>query len=100
VTGRRRFGTGSSKATNIQQYPYYLKNGSLKSFNGTAFEVDNVTTAPPFKAGEVIMYRDPTTTRAVSAKPGNILLDSVECAGRDHWFRHAQSGGVRRIEFR
>ena len=50
----------SSKATNIQQYPYYLKNGSSKSFNGTAFEVDNVTTAPPFKAGEVIMYRDPT----------------------------------------
>jgi hypothetical protein len=50
----------SSRATNIQQFPYYYKTGSVKTFNGTAYEVDNVTTAPPFKAGEVIMYRDPT----------------------------------------
>lgn len=50
----------SSKATNIQQYPYYYKNGSLKTFNGVAYMVDNVTTDPPFRAGEVILYRDPT----------------------------------------
>jgi hypothetical protein len=49
----------SSKATNIQQYPYYYKSGSLKTFNGTAYMVDNVTTDPPFRAGEVILYRDP-----------------------------------------
>jgi len=50
----------SSKATNTQQYPYYYKNGSLKTFNGIAYMVDNVTTDPPFRAGEVILYRDPT----------------------------------------
>jgi Protein of unknown function (DUF1329) len=50
----------SSKATNIQQYPYYYQNGSVKAFDGTAYMVDNVTTDPPFRAGEVILYRDPT----------------------------------------
>jgi Protein of unknown function (DUF1329) len=50
----------SSKATNTQQYPYYYKGGSAKTFAGTAFMVDNVTTDPPFRAGEVILYRDPT----------------------------------------
>jgi hypothetical protein len=50
----------SSKATNTQQYPYYYKGGSARSFAGTAFMVDNVTTDPPFRAGEVILYRDPT----------------------------------------
>lgn len=50
----------SSRAHNIQQYPYYYKNGTLDGFHGEAYMVDNVTTDPPFKAGEVILYRDPT----------------------------------------
>lgn len=41
------------------QWPYYFKDGSLEKTNGDYWYVMNVTVAPPFKAGETIMFRDP-----------------------------------------
>jgi hypothetical protein len=63
----------SSRARNIQQSPYYLRNGSLQKFDGDAYMVDNVTTDPPFKAGEVILYRDPTDYSANSRQAWQYL---------------------------
>jgi|SRR5882724_523944 len=63
----------SSRAKNVQQYPYYYKDGTLQTFTGDAYMVDNITTDPPFKAGEVVMYRDPTDYAANSRQAWQYL---------------------------
>lgn len=40
------------------QYPYYYKDGSAESWNGEYFLQRFSTIAPPFKAGESLVFRD------------------------------------------
>lgn len=49
----------ASQTDEWHQYPYYFKDSSLDKFNGDYWLVAQVATAPPFKAGEQILMRDP-----------------------------------------
>lgn len=49
----------ASQVDEWHQQPYYFKDGSLENFNGDFWHVAQVATAPPFKAGEQILMRDP-----------------------------------------
>jgi len=40
------------------QYPYYYKDGSADKWSGEYFLMRFATTAPPFKAGESLVFRD------------------------------------------
>lgn len=41
-----------------RQYPYYAKDGSLEKWTGEFVLARFITTAPPFKAGESLVFRD------------------------------------------
>lgn len=43
---------------NEESFPYYFRSGSTDSFNGEYWHIYQVTTAPPYKAGETILIRD------------------------------------------
>ena len=47
------------EAENYQQYPYYFKDVPMDKWNGDYWHFRQVQTAPPFKAGETILIRDP-----------------------------------------
>lgn len=40
------------------QFPYYYKDGSAEKWNGEYFYLRMTTNAPPFKAGESLVFRD------------------------------------------
>jgi hypothetical protein len=47
------------EAENYQQYPYYFKDVPMDKWNGDFWHFRQVQTAPPFKAGETMLIRDP-----------------------------------------
>lgn len=47
------------EARDDQQFPYYDKDGSLETFQGDYWLLHQWQLAPPFKAGEQILLRDP-----------------------------------------
>lgn len=53
--GQRTLATMNDQAN---QYPYYYKDGSPQTWNGEYYLQRFSTTAPPFKAGESLVFRD------------------------------------------
>jgi hypothetical protein len=53
--GTRTLATMNDQAN---QYPYYYKDGSAYKWNGEYFLMRFATVAPPFKAGESLVFRD------------------------------------------
>jgi hypothetical protein len=47
------------EAEQYEQYPYYMNNIPMEKWNGEFLLFRQVQTAPPFKAGETILVRDP-----------------------------------------
>ena len=48
----------ATAATDIAQYPYYRKGGSLDKFDGNYWQALQTTDAPPFRAGEALLIRE------------------------------------------
>lgn len=47
------------EAENFQQWPYYYKDVPIDKWNGYYWYLRQLSTAPPFKAGECILIKDP-----------------------------------------
>jgi hypothetical protein len=62
-----------TEATTYRGYPYYRKNGSLKTFNGYYKYTRNNQNAPPFKAGEAILGWDPVDQYGVGRQAWQYL---------------------------
>ncbi len=53
-------GTLANRSHVVVQYPYYYKDGSLDTFNGTFWYNYVETLEPPYKSGEFILFVDST----------------------------------------
>ena len=48
----------ATAATNLDQYPYYRKGGSVDKFDGNYWQAIQTTDAPAFRAGEALLVRE------------------------------------------
>jgi len=71
AAGKRVLG---SEAITESQYPYYDSEGSVEKFSETAVVRRNLQVAPPFKAGEQILVREPLDQMGVGRQAWQYLV--------------------------